>query len=101
MLETCLRFYSGWAVQPARLLKLAGVVDGVKDVVGGAPDAALNRDSYRCQHLIQYPPAVPGFYRVQDKFSAVLAANDSGHALILCQRDATGPLLLVSNKISL
>jgi hypothetical protein len=28
---------------------------------------------------------VPGFHRVQDEFSAVLAANDSGHALILCQ----------------
>ena len=101
MLETCLRFYSGWAVQPPRLLKLAGVVDGVKDVVGGAPDAALDRDSCRCQHLIQYPAPVPGFYRVQDKFSAVLGANDSGHALILCQCGAAGLLVSVWKKICL
>ena len=101
MLETCLRFYSGWAVQPTRLLKLAGVVDGVKDVMRRAPDAALDWHPSGGEHLIQHPPAVPGFYRVQDKFSAVLGANDSGHALILCQCRAAGPLLPVSKKISL
>ena len=90
-----------WAVQPPRLLKLAGVVDGIENVMRRAPDAALNRDSCRCQHLIQHPSPVPGFYRVEDEFSAVLAANDSGHALTLCQCVVAGLLVSVWKKICL
>ena len=37
-----------------RMLEKAmpGVVDGVKEVMGSASDAALDRDSCRCEHLI-------------------------------------------------
>jgi hypothetical protein len=67
----------------------------------GAHDAALYGRSRRYQHLIQHPPAVPGFDWVEDEFSAVLAANDSGHARILCQRHATGLLTSVVKIIAL
>ena len=65
----------------------------------GAPDTALDWDSCRCQHFIQRPAAMPGFHRVQDEFGAVLGANDSGRALILCQCVVAGLLMLIGNKI--
>ena len=91
--------FCGRAVQPARLFKLAGVIHGVENPVRGARDAAFDRDSRRYEHLIEHSSTVPRFCRVEDEFSAVLGANDSGHARILCQRGAAVALMQIQSKI--
>ena len=75
---------------------MAGVIHGVENPVRGARDTAINRDSRRGQHAVEHSPTVPRFCRVEDEFSAVLGANDSGHARILCQCRAADLRLLVT-----
>ena len=53
----------------------------------------------RFEHLIEHASAVPRFCRVEDEFSAVPGANDSGHARILCQRGAAVALMQIQSKI--
>jgi hypothetical protein len=69
----------GRAIQQARLFKLACIINLVEDAMRRTLDATQIRYP-RSGKLVQRMAAIPSFYRVQNKFAAVLRAYDSGHA---------------------
>ena len=76
---------AGESIQKPSLLKLAGVIQLVKNLMGCTTCAVLNRNPGRCKHLVEYLSAVPSPDLVENELASVMVSAVLIMLVILCQ----------------